>query len=57
MRCELCGREYDAVTAAENCKKNCNKYGKCGLEPCPTCYYETVLEPQWYGNIFAVPST
>lgn len=53
MKCELCHAEYDLAKVTEACQARCAKWSSCGLTPCPTCFSETVLEPEWFQKVFS----
>ena len=52
MKCPLCGLEFDQAKAEAACAAGCRLSKTCDLVTCPNCYYEMVLEPQWYKNLF-----
>lgn len=53
MRCEACGKQYEAPVAEAECATRCRHYGQCDLSGCPNCFSENVLEPEWYARTAA----
>lgn len=52
MKCQVCNLEFDLEKQKELCRTRCPKYGRCDLAPCPTCFFETVSDPEWYRAVF-----
>jgi hypothetical protein len=46
MKCALCGFEYGENDTIKACSKCPMSRGKCKLQKCPNCGYETPAEPK-----------
>ena len=46
MKCALCGFEYDENNVVKACSGCPMSRGKCKLQKCPNCGYETPVEPK-----------
>lgn len=53
MQCPVCGSKYAHPVPDAECASKCPHYAECDNRCCPTCYYENVLDPEWYARVAA----
>lgn len=50
MECSVCGGHFSRPVQESECASRCPHYAECDIPRCPNCFYENVLEPEWYAR-------